>query len=166
MSFEGRVAIVTGAARGIGRAISLELARQGCNIAFNYTRSADHAASLSSEIAALGREVTWFQLDVVDYPAVESMVKDVSRQFGRIDYLVNNAGDKRGSGNGRPGELFGLKGGNDRAYQGVGKRSCEPEHHRECAGAGADNNRYDPVALRRLQAINARYHSPQTVRYP
>jgi 3-oxoacyl-[acyl-carrier protein] reductase len=92
MSFEGKVAIVTGAARGIGRAISLELARQGCNIAFNYTRSADHAASLSSEIAALGREVTWFQLDVVDYPAVESMVKDVSRQFGRIDYLVNNAG--------------------------------------------------------------------------
>ena len=92
MSFEGRAAIVTGAARGIGRAIRLELARQGCNVAFNYARSAGHAESLSSEIAALGREAIRFQLDVADYTAVEGMVKEVGRQFGRIDHLVNNAG--------------------------------------------------------------------------
>src|SRR5687767_745082 len=92
MSFQDRTAIVTGAARGIGRAISLELARQGCNIAFNYSQSAEQADSLSSELAGLGRKVRAYQLDVAKYQDAESMVGQVREEFGRIDYLINNAG--------------------------------------------------------------------------
>src|SRR6058998_272645 len=92
MSFEGRAAIVTGAARGIGRAICLELAGRGCDIAFNYSHSAQAAQSLSSEIARLGRQVRAFQADVADYRAVEAMVRQVKEDFGHLDYLVNNAG--------------------------------------------------------------------------
>lgn len=92
MSFEDRTAIVTGAARGIGRAICLELARQGCNIAFNYAHSSAQAESLSEEVARLGRKVRIYAVDVCQHHAVESMVKNVKEEFGRVDYLVNNAG--------------------------------------------------------------------------
>jgi 3-oxoacyl-[acyl-carrier protein] reductase len=92
MSFQDRTAIVTGAARGIGRAICLELARQGCNIAFNYSRSAAQAQDLAAEIEKAGRSVRSWQVDVSDLAAVEGMVRQVKEQFGRIDYLVNNAG--------------------------------------------------------------------------
>ena len=92
MSFQDRTAIVTGAARGIGRAISLELARQGCNIAFNFSQSAEQADSLSSELVSLGRKVRSYRVDVAKYQEAESMVAQVKEEFGRIDYLVNNAG--------------------------------------------------------------------------
>ncbi len=88
----GRAAIVTGAARGIGRAICLELARQGCRIAFNYTRSADQAQQLAAELSAMGCEVYCCAAAVQDFAAAHAMVKEVHRRFGRIDYLVNNAG--------------------------------------------------------------------------
>lgn len=92
MKFAGRTAIVTGAARGIGRAISLELARQGCNIAFNYLRSSVQAGELVSELSAMGREVYCCKASVQDPASVDAMVKEVAGRFGRIDYLVNNAG--------------------------------------------------------------------------
>ncbi len=92
MSFQDRTAIVTGGARGIGRAICLELARQGCNIAFNYSRSADQAQHLSDDLAAMGRRALSYRVNVADIAAVESMVRDVKEKFGRVDYLVNNAG--------------------------------------------------------------------------
>jgi 3-oxoacyl-[acyl-carrier protein] reductase len=92
MTFQGRTAIVTGAARGIGRAICLELARRGCDVAFNYSRSADQAASLVSELAGLGRKAKAFAASVSDPAAAESMVAEVKAEFGRVDYLVNNAG--------------------------------------------------------------------------
>jgi 3-oxoacyl-[acyl-carrier protein] reductase len=92
MSFQDRTAIVTGAARGIGRAICLELARQGCNIAFNYVRSASQAEDLTVEIEKVGRSVRSWQVNVSDFAAVEAMVRQAKEQFGRIDYLVNNAG--------------------------------------------------------------------------
>jgi len=92
MTFQGRTAIVTGAARGIGRAICLELARQGCDIAFNYTRSVDQAATLVSELTGLGRKVKAFTASVSDPAAAESMVAEVKAEFGTVDYLVNNAG--------------------------------------------------------------------------
>ena len=95
MNFQGRTAIVTGAARGIGRAICLELARRGCDVAFNYSRSADQAATLVSEIAGLGRRAKAVAASVTSPEAAESMVAAVKAEFGSIDYLVNNAGITR-----------------------------------------------------------------------
>ncbi len=92
MKFQGQTAIVTGAARGIGRSICLELARQGCSIAFNYAHSAVEAESLVAELTAMGRPVRSYQVDAVDHLAVESMVRQVKETFGRLDCLVNNAG--------------------------------------------------------------------------
>jgi len=92
MSFEGKTAIVTGAARGIGRAICLELGRRGCHIAFNYSRSADAAEKLVAELSALKRRARAYGVDAADYGSVNSMVKQVKQEFGRIDFLINNAG--------------------------------------------------------------------------
>jgi 3-oxoacyl-[acyl-carrier protein] reductase len=92
MIFQGRTAIVTGAARGIGRAVALELAREGCDVAFNYSRSDDEAARLAAEITALGRRVRATRGDVARTETADAMVREIKEEFGRIDFLVNNAG--------------------------------------------------------------------------
>lgn len=92
MGFQGRTAIISGGTRGIGRAISLELAERGCNIAFNYSRSRDLAETLVSEISSKGCRALAFAVDVADYSAVTEMIEDVKEKFGSIDFLVNNAG--------------------------------------------------------------------------
>lgn len=89
---EGRGIIVTGASRGIGRAIALEVARRGANVAFNYLKSEEQANALVREIEAMGVKALCFKLDVADYKAVRQMVSAVKSEFGRIDGLVNNAG--------------------------------------------------------------------------
>jgi len=90
--FAGRSAIVTGATRGIGRAIALELARRGADIAFNYAKSAEAADALRAEIEALGVKAIASQDDVASTEGAAEMVKQVKEAFGRIDFLVNNAG--------------------------------------------------------------------------
>src|SRR6185295_12487685 len=90
--FAGRAAIVTGATRGIGRAIALELAQRGADIAFNYARSAEAAVTLKGEIEALGVRCLAAQGDVANTDAAAEMVKQTKDAFGRIDFLVNNAG--------------------------------------------------------------------------
>jgi len=93
--FAGSVGIVTGATRGIGRAIALELARRGASVAFNYAQSAEAAETLKSEIEALGVAALAAQCDVANTDAAAEMVKQVKDTFGRIDFLVNNAGITR-----------------------------------------------------------------------
>ncbi|HVF86850.1 MAG TPA: 3-oxoacyl-[acyl-carrier-protein] reductase [Pyrinomonadaceae bacterium] len=90
--FAGRAAIVTGASRGIGRAIALELAQRGASVAFNYAKSAEAADGLKAEIEAMGVSVFAAQCDVANTEAATEMVKKIKEAFGRIDFLVNNAG--------------------------------------------------------------------------
>jgi len=90
--FKGRTAIISGGTRGIGRAVSLNLARRGCNIAFNYSQSKALADTLIADISSMGCECLSFQLNISDCSAVMEMVKDVKERFGTVDYLVNNAG--------------------------------------------------------------------------
>ncbi|HEY0406941.1 MAG TPA: 3-oxoacyl-[acyl-carrier-protein] reductase [Pyrinomonadaceae bacterium] len=93
--FAGHAAIVTGATRGIGRAIALELARRGADVAFNYAKSAEAAETLKTEIAALGVRSLATACDVANTEAAAEMVKQTRDAFGRIDFLVNNAGITR-----------------------------------------------------------------------
>ncbi len=92
MELEGKVAIVTGGARGIGRAIALSLARAGARVAVNWSSSEAAAAEVVGEIAAAGGEAASLRADVADRASVEALVADVQRRWGRIDILVNNAG--------------------------------------------------------------------------
>lgn len=93
--FEGRSAIVTGGTRGIGKAIVLELARRGCSVAFNYSKSSDEAEKLKGEVAALGVKAFAAKCDVASTEASAEFVKAVAGEFGTVDYLVNNAGITR-----------------------------------------------------------------------
>ena len=94
-TLEGRVALVTGASRGIGRAIALELARSGAVVTVNYHSRADAAAEVVSAIQALGGKAAALQADVADFAQAEALVQGVVQAHGQIDILVNNAGITR-----------------------------------------------------------------------
>lgn len=89
---QGKVALVTGASRGIGKAIALTLAEHGANVAINYAGSEQRAHEVARQAAESGVETLVVQADVSDSAQVEAMVKQVIDRFGRIDILVNNAG--------------------------------------------------------------------------
>lgn len=92
IDLSGRVALVTGAARGIGRAIALELARNGAAVAVNYRERVDAAEAVVAVIAELGGRAIAVRADVTDTEAVGTMVKRVTTELGGLDILVNNAG--------------------------------------------------------------------------
>ncbi len=93
--FDGKAAIVTGGTRGIGKAIVLELARRGANVAFNYSKSADEAEVLRAEVEKLGVKAIAAKCDVANTEAAAEFVGQVKEEFGTVDYLVNNAGITR-----------------------------------------------------------------------
>ena len=95
MKLIGKTALVTGASRGIGREIALELARQGANVVVNYAGSEAKAHEVVDEINGLGREAIAIQCDVSNGESVTAMVKQTVDHFGKIDILVNNAGITR-----------------------------------------------------------------------
>jgi 3-oxoacyl-[acyl-carrier protein] reductase len=90
-----RIALVTGASRGIGREIALELARTGHAVAVNYSRSSEAAAGVVEEIEAGGGRAIAVQADVGDADAVDTMVAQITEELGPIEVLVNNAGITR-----------------------------------------------------------------------
>lgn len=89
---ESKIALVTGASRGIGRAIAVQLARDGYDVAFCYRQSVDAAAELEAELRALGRRVLHRACDLRDGAAVEDLMKAVDAELGPLDAVVNCAG--------------------------------------------------------------------------
>jgi len=91
MKFAGRNALITGASLGIGRAVAIELASQGANVAINYRSHRDQAEEVQREVEKLGRKALLVQADVSDQKAVEGMVAETAGKLGSLDHFVSNA---------------------------------------------------------------------------
>ncbi len=89
---EGKVALITGAARGIGKAIALKYAQEGCNVAFTDLVIDENGKKTEEEIAALGVKAKGYASNAADFDACHNVVAEIVKDFGRIDILVNNAG--------------------------------------------------------------------------
>jgi NAD(P)-dependent dehydrogenase (short-subunit alcohol dehydrogenase family) len=92
LGLQGKVALVTGAARDVGKEIALALAAEGATVAINYRKSRDQADALVKEIAAKGGKAKAYNADVADFPAVNAMVDAIVKDFGGLNIVVNNAG--------------------------------------------------------------------------
>ncbi len=92
MQLTGKAAVVTGGSRGVGRATAMDLARAGCDVAINYSRSAAESEAVAKEIEALGVKAFAMQADVADDGACRALMDAAAARFGRLDILVNNAG--------------------------------------------------------------------------
>jgi pteridine reductase len=88
---DGRVALVTGAAKRLGRAVALRLANEGADVAIHYGKSAAEAQELAGEIEKLGRRAAAFSAELTDVNAIQKLVADVAARFGRLDILINGA---------------------------------------------------------------------------
>ncbi|MGX5609286.1 3-oxoacyl-[acyl-carrier-protein] reductase [Bacillus cereus] len=95
MKLEHKVAIVTGASRGIGKAIALELARNGLDVVINYSGNEEAAKNVAKEVEKLGRKALVIKANVAVVSEVEEMFKETISAFGKVDILVNNAGITR-----------------------------------------------------------------------
>lgn len=89
---DGKVALITGASRGIGKGIAELFAAQGADVAFTYVSSDEKARALESELSAFGVRSRGFKSDAADYAAAEALVDEVVNEFGKLDILINNAG--------------------------------------------------------------------------
>ena len=89
---ENKTAIITGATRGIGRGIAVEFAKQGANVAFTFSSSVDAANALETELNALGIKAKGYQSNAAEFDTAQELAKEILKEFGSIDVLVNNAG--------------------------------------------------------------------------
>jgi len=87
-----KVALITGASRGIGRAMALKFAQEGANVAFTYLSSVEKGQALEAELQAFGVQAKGYRSDASDYKAAEDLVGQVIADFGKLDILINNAG--------------------------------------------------------------------------
>ncbi|KAA3645101.1 MAG: 3-oxoacyl-[acyl-carrier-protein] reductase [Bacteroidetes bacterium] len=92
---EGKVALITGATRGIGKGVAMKLAEHGANVAFTYVSSPEKAGLVEKELAAFGIKAKGYQSNAADYAAAEQLIADIVADFGQIDAVVNNAGITR-----------------------------------------------------------------------
>ena len=92
---EGKVAVITGAARGIGKAIAIKFASEGANVAFTDLAIDDNAKATEKEIAAMGVKVKGYASNAANFEDTHKVVEEIAKDFGRIDILVNNAGITR-----------------------------------------------------------------------
>src|SRR5690625_2682893 len=91
----GKTALVTGASRGIGKAIALELAKHGANVAVNFAGNKERAEAVANEIEEMGNQAITIRANVSDESQVKKMIKETIASFGNLDILVNNAGVTR-----------------------------------------------------------------------
>lgn len=91
----GKVAVITGASRGIGKAIAVAMAKEGATVVINYNGSKARAEEVQKEIEENGGKAGVYQCDVSDFAACEAFMKEVIKEYGRVDILVNNAGITR-----------------------------------------------------------------------
>ncbi len=89
---KGKCAVITGASRGIGKAIAIKFAKQGANIVINYRNNEEEALKVKEELDSLGSDTLIVKADISDIKEAEHLIKEAKNQFGKIDILVNNAG--------------------------------------------------------------------------
>ena len=92
MNLDGKIAVITGGSRGIGKAIAMKLARLGANIVVNYTSSANQAEEVVESIKNMGREAIAIKANVANFEEVQNFIAQAEEKFGKIDILINNAG--------------------------------------------------------------------------
>jgi 3-oxoacyl-[acyl-carrier protein] reductase len=92
---EGKVALITGASKGIGRAVAIKYAQEGANVAFTYLSSVEKGEALAAELEAFGVTAKGYRSDASDYNAAAELIESVVKDFGQLDILINNAGITR-----------------------------------------------------------------------